>query len=113
MLRNDTPILAQDLIDIELRMAPLIAEADEIKDKLRDHAITLGKGFDEPGVGGKVKVSKEARREFRGRKPQFDATKFIDLIPALQDKIIAAGVVTWVDDYSSPRKPSVTVELDD
>ena len=109
---EDRKTVAQELVTLRRDNAGVYARDDELVAKLRDFAIADGAGFTEACDGGaEVKVSGGAEKKFKGIMPVFRPEKFMALPPARRAKMIEGGLVVMEDQYTSARKPSVSVQL--
>jgi hypothetical protein len=103
--------LAEDLLDLEIRHAPVFAKQEELKEGLRGISATIDAGFSvEIADKGKVKVGKGSVAKFKGRAPELKVEAFLALKEKDQARLIERALVAWVDEYTRDRKPSVSTD---
>jgi hypothetical protein len=73
-------VLAEQLLDLQLKIADDVLRVDELKERLRAHCINDGEGFVE-GIAGKRSVEVEAGVEakLKGLLPEFKPEAFLKL----------------------------------
>jgi hypothetical protein len=116
--KTDAPQKAQDrrglaerLLMLSVKHAPVFAEIDDLKEKLRLIAESAGKGFTEEfGDGRSVKVTSPSESKFKGIVPVFDAAAFLDLPEKQRQKLIDGKIVAMEKQFTQARRPSVSVE---
>jgi hypothetical protein len=103
--------IAERLVGLHVRYAPVFRDIDDLKDKLRKFAADEG-GFTEEIAGkGLVQVSGGSEPKFKGIVPVLDEAKFLDLSQVRQDALTDAGIITMEKQFTKGSKPSVTVKL--
>ncbi len=110
-MANTRREIAQELIALERRIAPTVAEIEVLKEKLRAEAITAGAGFTEEIDGDSVKVTAASESKLKGIMPVLKPEAFLKLAEQRREKLIADGVITMQQQWTDARKPSVKVEL--
>jgi hypothetical protein len=104
--------IAEKLVGLHVKYAPVFRDIDDLKDKLRAFAIEGGAGFSEEFAGeGQVNVSGGSEAKFKGIMPVFDPAAFLTLAPGRQKSLIEAKVVSMEKQWTKASKPSVTVKL--
>jgi hypothetical protein len=108
----DRRSVAEELIALRREYAEVYRRDDDLVAKLREIAIAEGAGFVEPFDGGaEVKVSGGAEKKFKGIMPVFNAEAFMALPTTRRNKLVESGLVVMEEQYTSARKPSVSVSL--
>src|SRR5438105_1575926 len=80
--------LADQLVSLQLKIAPQIAIIEDLKQQLRIIAAETGEGFVEKIAGkGEVAVKAGAPREFRGIMPELDPAVFLGLSESRRQKL--------------------------
>ena len=103
--------VAERLMALNLKHAPLFAELDDLKEKLKVYAETDGKGFKEEfGEGRHVQVSAPSESKFKGIMPILDPDAFLNLPEKQRDKLIEGKIVEMKRQFTQARRPSVSVE---
>lgn len=104
--------LAEKLLELERKVAPDLLKIDGYKDQLRALCEEDGESFTEEVEGlGTVEVKAGTEKKFKGRVPELQAEKFLELTEGRQNKLIEDGLVAWENEYTRGSKPSVTVRL--
>lgn len=103
--------LAVELIALERAIAPTVAKINAVKEALRDVAVAGQAGFTEDVDGDAVEVSAGAEAKLKGIMPVLKPEPFLALAELRREKLIADGVVAMEQQWTSARKPSVTVRL--
>lgn len=104
--------LAEELVGIHVKHAKDLGRVDELKTELKAIATDAGSSFQEVIVGqGKVKVAGEKAKQFLGNVPELVPEKFNALTKTEQNKLIKAGLVQIVENYSGAYYGRVTVDL--
>lgn len=104
--------IADRLLALHIKHAPLFAQIDALKEQLRDEAERLDKGFVEKfGERGSVTVSKGSEGgKFKGIVPELDEVRFLALPEKERERLIEANVVEMVTQTTKASRPSVTVK---
>ena len=107
----DRRAIAEKLVDLHVKHAPVFGEIDDLKDKLRKEAEGEGRGFKEEFAGkGLVTVSAGSEEEFKGLMPTLDEVAFLNLPNRQQDKLMADKIVIMKRQFTKASRPSVTVK---
>ncbi len=106
-----TAALAREYLKLERKIEPERKRQAEIKTQLVAVATERG-NFREvvPGFGH-LTVSGNKDKEFKGRVLIADVAAFEVLRADQQERLLAAGVVSWADEYSNPTYGRVTPKL--
>jgi hypothetical protein len=104
--------IADRLLALHIKHADLFAQIDALKEKLRDEAEKLGKGFVEKfGEKGSVTVSGGSKGgKFSGIVPELDEVRFLALPEKERQKLIDANVIEMVQKLTKASRSSVTVK---
>ncbi len=111
MPRLSRRALAQQLIELQTEIEPVLGKIDALKEDLRQIAEQEGQGFTEQVEGGSVEVKPARARELKGVLPELKAEAFLALPQSRQDKLIGQGLVEMVHQWSPAARPSVTVRI--
>lgn len=104
--------IAEKLVGLHVKYAPVFRDIDDLKDKLRQSAIDDGAGFTEEFAGeGLVTVSGGSEAKFKGIMPVLDPAAFLALPKRRQDVLIDDKVIAMEQQFTKASKPSVTVKL--
>lgn len=104
--------IAEQLIDLQIKVEPTLLKIDELKEKLRAICDEKGEAFTEevPGKGSvEVKAGREA--ECKGQQPVLNIQAFLALKDGEKAKLAERELVTVKEIWSKASKPTVTVRL--
>ena len=111
---NSQRAIAGELLRLEKKIADDLVKIDGYKDALREIAIETGEGFVEDltkeGLGT-VEVKGARAAELKGTRAEIVTQAYYALPRSKQDKLVEQGLVTIIEQWSKPAKPSVTVRL--
>ncbi len=104
--------LAEELLDLEIELAPALARQETIKTELKAMADELGDSFKEEfAKKGSVAVAPPHEKEFKGLVPQIVSEVWLGLKPGRQKKLVEAGIVKNVENWGKAFNGSVTVKV--
>lgn len=106
--------ISKALLELQLSIAPTVAEMDQLENELRDIvAAGGGVGFTREVKGlGTVKTSAAVERKQTGTREVLVQSAWHQLKPRMQAQLRKLGVVITENMFSNARKVSVTVKLD-
>lgn len=104
--------ICRRLVEIQRKVEPDLLRIEELKDQLRELVDTAGEGFvEQVDCKGTVEAKVGCGSEFKGLLPVLIPASYIALSETKQKKLRDDGLVEMKQQWSSPRKPSVTVRL--
>lgn len=106
------PEICHRLVELQRKVEPDLLKIEELKEQLRAEVEKTGEGFalEIPGKGS-VEAKAGSIPEFKGLVPVLRTGTFLGLSEARRKKHEADGLVEWKENWSSARKPSITVRL--
>lgn len=104
--------IAEELLGIEQRHAPLFSRMKGLKKSLIAIATAGGENFQELfGKIGVVRVNRAKPSEVKGEVPDLDAAAFLALTDRDRQRLIDKGVVKMVESKTGAYYGGVTVDL--
>jgi len=104
--------LAEELLGINVKLAPDFARMSAIEAELKKHATDHGEGFKEDfGALGYVSASGACAAEFKGEVPQIQTEVWLALKAAERKALQKTGLVVVEKQYGKASNGRVTVKV--